>query len=172
MTFATYLLLASLVAVALWTVQTTILRAAIGLAGVSVLLTILMFQMAAPIAGAFELSVCAGLVTAVFVSAISLTRQVSAEEAEQLRRLRARRLRPAIAVAAAVAALLWPWSDVRDVAPAPGGAGVAVRDLLWGERRLDLLGQLVIVFVGVYGFVVIFKDRGERRAPAQGEGGR
>lgn len=159
MSAATYLLLGSLVAVALWTIQATILRAAIGLAVVSVLLTLVMFQMGAPVAAVFELSVCAGLITAVFVSAISLTKQVTRDEAEKLRRTRARRLRPVVFFAAAVAALLWPLSNLHDVAPAPAAAVGAVRDLLWGARRLDLLGQIIVIFVGAYGVVVLFKER-------------
>ena len=47
----------------------------IALAILSVVIAIMFFQMDSAYAGAFELSVCAGLITALFVSAISLTRK-------------------------------------------------------------------------------------------------
>ena len=50
-----------------------ILRSAISLAILSVVLSALFFHLKAPFAGAFELSVCAGLVTVLFVAAISST---------------------------------------------------------------------------------------------------
>ena len=60
------LLIVALVAAALWTVMTArLLRAVVALAVTSVLITVLMFQLRAPIAGVFELSVCAGLIPAI-----------------------------------------------------------------------------------------------------------
>lgn len=51
------------------------LFSAIALAALSVVIAIMFFRLDSPYAGAFELSVCAGLITALFVSAISLTRR-------------------------------------------------------------------------------------------------
>ncbi len=48
-----------------------ILRAAIALAVLSVVLAAIFFKLGAPYAGAFELSVCAGLITVLFIAAIS-----------------------------------------------------------------------------------------------------
>lgn len=48
-----------------------LLRAAVSLAVLSVILAGLFFKLGAPYAGAFELSVCAGLITVLFISAIS-----------------------------------------------------------------------------------------------------
>lgn len=50
-----------------------IIRATISLAVLSVVLSAIFFHLKAPYAGAFELSVCAGLVTVLFVAAISST---------------------------------------------------------------------------------------------------
>jgi NADH-quinone oxidoreductase subunit J len=158
-----YAVLALIAVAALWTVQARILRAVIGLAVVSVLLTVLMFQMGAPLAAVFELSVCAGLITAVFVSTISLTRPLTQPEEREQAGVRARRFHPAILAAAAVGALLWIGSYTLDVTPAvaesPEGAG----QVLWGLRRLDLLGQIIVIFVGVFGVVVLFKRRAAGR---------
>lgn len=48
-----------------------LLRAALCLAVLSVVLAGLFFKLGAPYAGAFELSVCAGLITVLFIAAIS-----------------------------------------------------------------------------------------------------
>lgn len=152
-----YPVLALIAAAALWTVQAHILRAVIGLAVVSVLLTVLMFQMGAPLAGVVELSVCAGLITVVFVSTISLTRPLTRKEEREQAGLRARRFHPGILVAASVGALFWIGSYGLDVAPAVSESPGSVGEVLWSVRRLDLLGQMIVVFVGVFGVVVLFR---------------
>ena len=60
-----------------------ILRAAISLAVLSVVLAAIFFKLGAPYAGAFELSVCAGLVTVLFVAAISSAAVKEPEQPEQ-----------------------------------------------------------------------------------------
>lgn len=162
MTIATYILFAAIVVCALWTVQASIVRAALGLAVVSVLLSVLMFQMGAPLAGVFELSVCAGLITVVFVSTISMTARLDAEASKALRAVRAKRFRPAIVAVACIGALLWISSYARDVSPVIGETAETVREVLWGPRRLDLVGQIIMIFVGVFGVVVLFKEKREK----------
>lgn len=157
MSWALYPVLALAAAAALWTVQAHILRAVIGLALVSVLLTVLLFQMGAPLAGVFELSVCAGLITAVFSSTVSLTRPLSRGEARAEAGLRARRFHPAILAAASAAALIWIGSYGLDVTPAVAEPPESAGEVLWGLRSLDLVGQMIVVFVGVYAVVVLFK---------------
>jgi len=61
-----------------------LLRAAISLAVGSVLLGIIFFTYEAPFAGAVEISVGAGLVTALFVTAISLTEKDAEDEQPEL----------------------------------------------------------------------------------------
>ncbi len=52
-----------------------ILYSAIALAALSIIIAIMFFKLDSPYAGVFELSVCAGLITALFISVISLTRR-------------------------------------------------------------------------------------------------
>jgi NADH-quinone oxidoreductase subunit J len=62
-----------MVIAAVWTVMSArLLHSAIGLATTSVILAILMYQLGSPLAAVFELSVCAGLISAIFLSAIPL----------------------------------------------------------------------------------------------------
>ncbi len=79
--------IAGLVAVAICAVLAVhlrdILRAAVALAALSVVLAAIFFKLGAPYAGAFELSVCAGLVTVLFVAAISSVGAKTPEQSEQ-----------------------------------------------------------------------------------------
>ena len=164
MTHLTEILVGLLTLAALWTVQTTILRAAIGLAATSMLVTLLMFQMGAPLAAVFELSVCAGLITVVFASTISMTRPVDDAERERCRVRRKRRFHPAFFAAALVGVALWATGYALEVTAPPPPAPPAVRDVLWGARRLDLVGQIIVLFVGVFAVVILFKPGAEKEA--------
>ena len=164
MTFVTYLLLGLVVASALWAVLTpTLIRGAVALALTSALLTVIMFQMNAALAGVFELSVCAGLITVVFVSTISLTRpKGEAQEAARAEKRR-RAFLPLLGVVGWLGLMLWATGYVLDVKPAvASGAAMGVREALWSLRRIDLLGQLLVIFVGVFGVVILFKEEKQK----------
>ena len=70
-----------LIVAALGTVMTrSLLRSAMGLALTSAILTVFMFRLGAPLAGVFELSVCTGLISVLFISTISLTEPLTPEQ--------------------------------------------------------------------------------------------
>jgi len=160
-TFLTEAVVVLLTVTALWTMQTTIVRAAIGLAATSVLTTILLFRMGAPLAAVFELSVCAGLITVVFASTVAMTRPLDETEAERCRVRRSRRFHPAFFAVALVGAVLWATGYALEVTAPAAPPGPGVRQVLWDLRRIDLVGQIVVLFVGVFGVVVLFKERRE-----------
>jgi NADH-quinone oxidoreductase subunit J len=168
MNYANYLLLGLLALAGLWTVLTpTLIKSAIGLALTSALLTVLMFQMEAPLAGVFELSVCAGLITVIFVSAISLTRPNG--DADELKRkdARSKAFLPLLGVAAWVGVMLWVTGYALDVKiPPMAHPGGDVRSVLWDARRLELVGQILILFVGVFGVVILFKEKKAQKETA------
>lgn len=172
MTHVTEVLLVVLALVALWTVQTTILRAAIGLALTSAVVTALLFEMGAPLAAVFELSVCAGLITVVFASTISMTRPLDDAAAARCRARRKRRFHPAFLLVALAGVALWASGYALEVTAPPAAAPLAgAREVLWSARRLDLVGQLTVLFVGVFAVVILFKERAETRAEAPAEPG-
>jgi len=156
-------LLAALIVVALWTVQASLMRAALGLGVVSALVTALMFEMDAPLAGVFELSVCAGLITVILVSTVSLTRPLGQKEQELQRTARQRRFHPAILIAILVAAVVSVGSYQPDLAPAAAADG-DVREVLWGERRFELIGQMIVLFAGAFAVVVLLRERKKKEA--------
>jgi NADH-quinone oxidoreductase subunit J len=144
---------------AVWTVMTTrLLRSVIGLAITSVILTIIMFQLNSPLAAVFELSVCAGLISAIFISSIGLTQRLTDEQLAVRKKERLSKfwLLPVIVILAGVALyrLHIPFDFNLPAAPAAND----VRNIIWNLRHLDLLGQIVILLAGAFGVVALFKE--------------
>lgn len=144
---------------ALWTVMTArLVYAVIGLAVTSAVLTIVMFMMNAPIAGVFELSVCAGLIPAIFLSAISVARKLNAQTAairtrEQIRRFW---LLPVITVLVGV--VLMGVSVAAPSARVAAGPAEDVRTVMWNMRQLDILGQIVVLLAGAFAVIILLKE--------------
>ena len=155
------ILVACVVIAAVWTVMTArLLRSVIGLAVTSVILTVIMFRLNSPLAAVFELSVCAGLISAIFISCIGMTARVTEEKLTERRKERLSKfwLLPVILVLVGVALyrLHIPF-DFNLPAVAPNENDV--RSIIWNKRHLDLLGQIVILLAGAFGVVALFKER-------------
>lgn len=153
------LLLMAVVLAALWTVMTrSLLKAALGLAVTSAVVATMLFRLNSPLAGVFELSVCAGLITAVFVSAISLMRPFTHKETIELSRMRVHRYwyLPVIMLAAGL--IFSGWVIPANFALIPETAATDVKDILWNSRPFDIFGQIVIVLAGVFGTVILFRE--------------
>ncbi|HVN75346.1 MAG TPA: NADH-quinone oxidoreductase subunit J [Thermoanaerobaculaceae bacterium] len=132
-----------------------LLYAAVALALASVILSIVLFHFGANVAGAFELSVCAGLITVLFVSTVSLTKDSDQKDEA---RLPALFILPAVALFAGVAYFLVRW--LAPSLPAPTAAQtVPFREVFWGLRMTDVLGQISLVLVGVFGLLAILRAR-------------
>ncbi|MDR1726997.1 MAG: hypothetical protein LBT74_03565 [Acidobacteriota bacterium] len=156
------ILLVLMVLSALWAVMATdLLRSTIALALTSVFLAIAIYMMGAPLAAVFELSVCAGLITVVFISAISMIKPEGNTRKEDLARKRRKRLKkyiPLPILLAVAGVLLWlnrvdlPFTPDADVFP------LTLSEIMWDVRRVDIAGQAVMILVGVFGIVVLFKE--------------
>jgi NADH-quinone oxidoreductase subunit J len=148
-----------MVLAALWAVMTNLLlRAAIALSLVSALLTVVMFQLGAPYAAVFELSVCAGLIPVIFISVISLLQRLPFKEQIQRRQERIKRFwaLPLLLLVIGVALSLvrlplevpLPWRETID----------DVRVVLWEYKRFDLFGQVLALLAGAYGILIFFRS--------------
>lgn len=144
---------------ALWTVMTrSLLRSAIGLALTSAMLTILMFRLHAPLAAVFELSVCSGLISVVFIATISLTQPMSQEKVLQHMKDRLERFwyLPILLVLTGIV-LSFLNLKFNLILPAPE-IEKDPRIVLWNQRPLDLLGQIIMLLTGAFGIVILFRE--------------
>jgi len=135
----------------------SLLKMAIGLALVSATLTIILFTMNSPLAAVFELSVCAGLITVVFVSIISLTAPASPREQEKGEVHHYSRFIPMVIL---VLLTGWALQSVFHDNVIPISQFISAPDLrhtLWNLRKTDVFGQLAAMFAGIYGVIVLFK---------------
>lgn len=149
-----------LTAVILWTVMTTrLLRSVIGLALTSVMLSIMMFRLDSPIAAVFELSVCAGLITVIFFTAISFTERLSPEKLKVRKRERLVKFWFLPFVAAILWTLLSQYNVKPDFKVVQAAHEGDVRNVMWNLRHMDILGQIVVLLAGAFGTAVLFKDR-------------
>lgn len=138
-----------------------LLKATICLALTSVILAVILFIMEAPLAAVFELSVCAGLITVVFVSAIALTKPSTPEELAEKVKERWQRFIHLPFIIVALGAALWvllPNLQLNWLVPNIT-TDLTVREAIWNIRQMEILGQIIIVLCGVFGVVVLFKER-------------
>lgn len=135
-----------------------LLRAAIALAVASLLLGIIFFRMNAPYAGVFEISVVAGLITVLFMLTIALTKGGAAAES----RAAAIAFPVFFVVFAAIDVLVMKKLLARIpalVAPAEAGT---FGQVLWSARTLDLVGQIAVIFAGVFAVLALFRKRNDK----------
>ena len=155
------LLLVTMAIAALWAVMCrSLLKATIGLAITSAIITILMFRLNSPLAAVFELSVCTGLITVVFVSTISLTKPLTNKEIVELSRERHKRFGylPIVIIVISIALTLIKIKHNIITQPAVD-AITDVRQVMWNVRLLDMFGQIIVIIIGALGVVILFEER-------------
>mgnify|MGYP001293250618 FL=1 len=133
-----------MIGTALWTVMArSLLRGAFGLALTSAILSILMYRLNAPLAAAFELSVCTGLISVIFITTISLTQPLTWAEIFDHARKRLARFwfLPLLVLFTAIGLYL---SGIKFSFPLPlPETENDVRIVLWYLRPLDIIGQML-----------------------------
>jgi NADH:ubiquinone oxidoreductase subunit 6 (subunit J) len=138
------------------------LVSALWLASTSALVAFLLYLMGAHEIAVVELSVGAGLVTILFVFAIS----IAGDEVLDIHTVIPRPLAIALVV---VAGLLLAWftvaQPITNLAQAVGAvptANAPLSDVLWNQRGLDVLVQIVLIFGGVLGVIGLLADAPEK----------
>jgi len=152
-------LLIALTIASIWTVMTrSLIRSAIGLALTSAILTVIMFRLNSSLAAVFELSVCTGLISVLFVSVISLTQPQTSKEIIQHMKSRLARFwyLPilVIVLGVGISVLIMKLK----FAPTQIHLEPDVRIILWHLRKFDILGQIVILLAGAFGVVILFRE--------------
>ncbi|HNT29789.1 MAG TPA: NADH-quinone oxidoreductase subunit J [bacterium] len=144
----------------------SLLPAAIFLAFSSIVASVIFFLMQAMWVGIFEITIVAGLITVLFISAISLTKDLK-EEVESDTPLY----------------LFWPvfisfvffviWGVSSLAMPEGSFAHLGpdtFKQVLWGERKADIIGQIAIILVGIFGIAAFFRKPLHQASEASGPG--
>lgn len=158
MTYHTLLFILVAAAAVAAVMARSLLISAIMLSLVSVGASLILFDFQAPWAAVFELSVCAGLITVLFVSAVSLIRR----EEGKVEDLRARfYAMPLVMGIAAIAAWFYaiPFFESLENWARFGGRADSLGSVLWNVRQFDLLGQVSMLAAGVFVINSIFPRR-------------
>jgi uncharacterized MnhB-related membrane protein len=121
-----------------------LLTAAIWLAGVSALVSIVLYVLGAQQIAVIELSVGAGLVTVLFVFAIS----IAGEEAIALRGIVPRPVGLILVIVALAVLAYMALPSLGVTAPVTEGS---FSTMLWENRGFDVLVQIALIFAGVIG---------------------
>ena len=133
-----------------------LIKAAIGLAAASLFLGILFFRMGAPYAGAFEVSVVAGLITVLFMLTIALTKSGGDVKESKAATL----VFPVFFILVALIDIfvmkgLLPKLQVLQ----SGAESGTFSDVLWKQRTFDLVGQLAVILAGVFAVLALFRKK-------------
>ena len=152
------LLIILIIAALMVVFSSRLLLAAISLAVTSIMVTLLMFKLNSPIAAVFELSICAGLITVIFITTISFVKPVEQEDLVETRKKRIKKYvaLPVILVIVGVVTKFVIKPMTLSLPAVIQETNVA--NVLWNLRQVDLLGQAIILLVGVFGIVVLFKE--------------
>jgi uncharacterized MnhB-related membrane protein len=128
-----------------------LILSALWLAAASALLAVLFYLLGAWLVAVVELSVGAGLVTVLFAFAIS----ISGEDLTPLRPLVPRFLASLLALGA----ILLIGSFSLSLVPAPAARPESpVPVVIWDQRGLDVLVQMVLIFAGVVGMLGLLAE--------------
>lgn len=137
-----------------------LLGSAIWLAGVSALLAIIFYIQGARQVAVIELSVGAGLVTVLFVFAISISGEDDQQPKPVLPTALTMTLILLFAILMTVFLLISPTGTVT-----AGEAESTLAEVIWQQRGMDVLVQVVLIFSVVLGLLTMLA---ESRAPLDG----
>ena len=152
------LLIILIIAALMVVFSSRLLLAAISLAVTSIVVTLLMFRLNSPIAAVFELSICAGLITVIFITTISFVKPVTEENLIENSKRRIKKY-VALPIILIVVGLVTKFLMKPLTLSLPAVIQETnVTNVLWNLRQVDLLGQAIILLVGVFGIVVLFKE--------------
>ncbi len=139
-----------------------LLSSAIWLAGTSALVALLIYMLGAPEVAVIELSVGAGLVTVLFVFAIN----IAGDEPIKLRSIIPWWLGGILILISVVLMgyyIVYPLLFLGGIG-LPTSMDSAFKTVLWQERNLDVILQVVIIFTGVLGMMGMLAEAQKKDA--------
>jgi len=136
-------------------------KSAIALAAASAALGIIMYEMGAVWTALIEISVCSGLVTVIFISAISLSNMDKKELEKVYEDKKRMSLLPVILIVSGVVLVIAAISAGVSLPEANQTVNTSgdLREILWNNRQADIWGQIIIMITGSAAVVVLFRER-------------
>ena len=137
-----------------------LLKAAVALAVLSAVTSVILFLFGATWAALFELSVCVGLVTVIFAVSINLTAPHTPEPEAGPESTRRFSMLPLLLIFSGVLLLIiMIFTNFSLSAITVSNATVETfRDVFWSARQADILGQIILILVGALAIVILFKE--------------
>lgn len=137
-----------------------LMQAALALAGISVLTSIILFLFGAAWAALFELSLCVGLVAVVLSVAVNLTRPDTPEPETEPANAKRFNILPLLLLFVGLMLLIVMIFTGFDLSPVAveNAAAESFRDVFWGTRQADILAQIILILVGAFSVVILFKE--------------
>jgi len=163
-TFVIICLALMVISAAIAVMSDSVLKSCIALALCSGILAIAMFLMGATWAAVFELSVCCGLITVLFISAITVT--TPGEKDAETKKDHHRRFSalPFILIFSGVALIAVIMSTgfvISTPSELVSFAAHTFQNVFWNFRQADILGQIFAILAGALAVVVLFKHGGK-----------
>ncbi len=139
-------------------VSSRLLLAAISLAATSIIVSILMFMLDSSLAAVFELSICAGLTTVIVMTTINFVKPLTQEDLLKTRKRRFKKY-VGLPIILAIIGLLASITIKPITLKLPKIIQETnVLNVLWDFRQTDLLGQAILLLIGVFGILVLFRE--------------
>lgn len=139
----------------------SMLKSAIALALASAMMAVIMYLLGSVWAAIFELSVCSGLVTVIFISAISLSNTDRKDLAKLYEDKKRMVLLPLALIAGGIVLVFivtLPVFSLPAIAQVTESADT-FREILWTHRQVDIWGQVLVIITGALTVVALFKER-------------
>jgi len=135
-----------------------LLNSAIMLAITSIAVSLILFSYNAPWAGVFELSVCAGLITVLFISAISLMKKEDSIIKENYVKYI---ILPFLVIIMLIISGLYilPYFEYLTNYSKYSHYNPSVGDIIWHYRSIDIIGQITLLACAVFVIKSIFYKR-------------
>jgi NADH-quinone oxidoreductase subunit J len=135
-----------------------LLYVAVALAAISAILSIVLFHFGANIAGVFELSVCAGLITVLFIATVSLTKD---SDMKSETRLPVYFIPLFLLIFIGIDVFVMQWLARSVLTAGTPSQTASFQKVFWEMRSLDIFGQVALILAGVFGILSLFRTTGK-----------
>ncbi|MDP4132513.1 MAG: NADH-quinone oxidoreductase subunit J [Bacillota bacterium] len=141
----------------------SLLKSAIYLALASATLGVILYVLGAYWAAVIEVSVCSGLITVIFISAISLSK-IKKEEVQKLYSDKKRMwFLPVMLIVVGVALIVLALANDLSLTNTAEKVTEDFREIFWNTRQADIIGQIVTILIGGIAVFVLFRDDEDKK---------